>query len=74
MLEEAKRILCQIARNAEGLTFSFDDARKWNKIRANELSPYLGELIAKGVINKPRRSEYEIFHTLFKEFLRGQNF
>ena len=70
---KAKKILCQIARNSQGLKFSFDEARKWNKIRANELSPYLGELIAKGVINKPRRSEYEIFHTLFKEFLKVQN-
>jgi len=68
----AKMILCKIVQNVEKLDFSFKDAQKWTGVESNHLSPYIQELIRKGVINKPRRAEYSIFHSLFKEFLLGE--
>lgn len=66
---KAKKILCSIAKKVNRLSFNFKEAQEWTDLKSNHLSPYILEMIRKGTINKPRRGEYEIFHSLFKEYL-----
>lgn len=66
---KAKRVLCNIARNSNGLVFSSKDAALWNKMQNYQMSPYLGELTKRGVITKPSRGINRIFHGLFKDYL-----
>lgn len=66
-----KLILFKIANNINNLTFTFKDTLKITSMESNKLSPYLSELVVKGVITKISRANYKIFHSLFKEYLRN---
>lgn len=68
---KAKQIIKAIALNVESLEFSFSDAVKWVGTPGNRISPYILELVRKGVIIKPERGRYQIFHGLFKDFVNG---
>ncbi|MEK6864730.1 MAG: AAA family ATPase [Nanoarchaeota archaeon] len=67
----AKEILMRIAKNAKQLEFSFSEAIKWTGEDSNYLSPYIQEMLRKGVINKPERGKYTFFHGAFLEYLKG---
>ena len=65
-----KNVLFNIASKIQSLQFTFREALKITSIREpNKLSPYLSELVVKGVITKISRANYKIFHHLFKEYL-----
>lgn len=66
----AKEILCIIATNANGLNFTFNEAVKWCKREGHSVSPYIQELLRKGVLNKPSRGHYEFFHSLFLDYVK----
>ncbi len=66
----AKEILLKIASNIKGLEFTFNEAVEWTEKPKNFVSPYFKELLRKGVLNKPERGRYQIFHTLFLEYLK----
>ncbi|HIJ97499.1 TPA: AAA family ATPase [archaeon] len=70
---KAKEIIIKIARNAKTLEFSFKDAVTWLDMPRSYVSPYIKELLRKGVLDKPERGRYRIFHTLFLEYLSSQN-
>lgn len=65
----AQEILQSIASKSKTLEFSFKDAVEWLDMPRNYVSPYVKELLRKGVLNKPRRGSYQIFHTLFLEYI-----
>lgn len=65
----AQEILQRIASKSKTLEFSFKDAVDWLDMPRNYVSPYIKELLRKGVLNKPRRGSYQIFHTLFLEYV-----
>ncbi len=67
---QAKKILKVIADNTKDLDFTFSDVVNWTKKEGNQISPYIQELFRKGVINKPERGKYQIFHQLFLDYLR----
>ena len=67
---KAKSIIRQIARNTPGLEFNFRQSLEFTKMPKNFVSPYIKELLRKGAINKPERGKYQIFHSLFKEYLK----
>ena len=67
---KAREILKNIAKRTKKLQFSFKDAVDWTKMPRNYVSPYIQELIRKGVLDKPDRGKYRIFHTLFLEYLK----
>jgi len=69
---KAKQIIKAIASNAASLEFSFSEAVKWVGTPGNRISPYILELVRKGVIIKPERGRYQIFHGLFKDFVNGR--
>lgn len=66
----AKEHLRQIASHAKGKEFSFSEAVEWTETESSYLSPYIQELLRKGILNKPGRGKYEIFHELFLEYLK----
>lgn len=66
---KAQDILQRIASKSKTLAFSFKDAVDWLDMPRNYVSPYIKELLRKGVLNKPRRGSYQIFHTLFLEYV-----
>ncbi len=66
----AKEIILKIASNIKGLEFTFNEAVDWVGKPKNFVSPYFKELLRKGVLNKPERGRYQIFHTLFLEYLK----
>ena len=66
---QAKRIICKLAKNVKGLKFNSSEARKITGMENNQISPYFGEFIKRGILTKPSRGTYWIFHTLFKEYL-----
>jgi nucleoside-triphosphatase THEP1 len=66
---QAKRIICRLARSVKGLKFNSLEARKITGMENNQISPYFGEFIKRGILTKPSRGTYWIFHTLFKEYL-----
>jgi len=67
---KAKSILKAIAVNAHDEAFSFSEAVKWTKLESNCLSPYIQELLRRGILNKPERARYEFFHGLFLEYVK----
>jgi Cdc6-like AAA superfamily ATPase len=67
---KAKKIICEISNNVNDLDFTFKDAINWTKMEGNYLSPYMLELTRKGIINRPERANYQIFHSLFKTYLK----
>ena len=69
---KAKEMIIRIAKNSEGLDFTFKQAVEWTKEKRNYIAPYIQELVRKGVINKPERSRYSVFHTLFLDYLKKQ--
>lgn len=69
---KAREIIITIAKNAKALEFSFKDAVDWLKMPRNYVSPYIKELLRKGVLDKPDRGRYRIFHTLFLRYLASK--
>ncbi len=69
---KAREIIITISKNAKTLEFSFKDAVEWLKMPSNYVSPYIKELLRKGVLDKPDRGRYKIFHTLFLEYLASK--
>ena len=67
---KAKEVLFKICNNINSLNFSFREAIKWTKLNGNYVSPYIQELLRKGIINKPERGKYQIFHKLFIEYVK----
>lgn len=67
---KAKDILKTIIKHASNTKFSFKDAVNWTNLERNNLSPYIQELLRKGILNKPERGQYEIFHALFLEYVK----
>lgn len=67
---KAKIVLSKIARNIKGLDFTFSEAVKWAGLNSNYTSPYIQELLRKGIINKPQRGRYQLFHKLFVEYVK----
>ena len=66
---QAKKIISLIASNIRGLKFTLNEATKITKMQNNQLSGYFGEFLKRGILTKPSRGVYWIFHTLFKEYL-----
>lgn len=69
---KAREIITTIAKKSKSLEFSFKDAVEWNKMPRNYVSPYIKELLRKGVLDKPDRGKYKIFHTLFLGYLASK--
>jgi predicted transcriptional regulator len=69
---KAKSILKRIADNAKGTRFSFSESVKWADDAPSRVSPYIQELMRKGVITRIERGKYELFHGLFKDFVSSQ--
>jgi len=67
----AKQVLQTIVHHTTKLDFMFSDAVKWNKSKNNKISPYINELMRKGVIYKLERGRYQFFHGLFVEYVKG---
>ncbi len=69
---KAKEYLGVIAGNIKTVDFSFSDVVEWTKMQGSSISPYIQELLRKGIINKPERGQYQIFHRLFLEYVRDK--
>lgn len=67
---KAKEILRIIAKKATRREFSFKEAVEWTGSEGPSVSPYIAELVRKGVVNKLERGRYQIFHSLFLEYLK----
>ena len=67
---KAKEILSKIANNVKNLDFTFREAVNWTELEPNYVSPYIQELLRKGIINKPERGKYRLFHKLFIEYIK----
>ncbi len=67
--KKAKEILLAICKNSKKNEFTPQEAIKWSKEAGSYLSPYFLELLRKGILNKPERATYHIFHTLFLEYV-----
>ncbi|MBI2668844.1 AAA family ATPase [Candidatus Woesearchaeota archaeon] len=67
--KKAKEILIAICKNSKKNEFTLKEAIKWSKETGSYLSPYILELLRKGILNKPERATYRIFHTLFLEYV-----
>lgn len=66
---QAKKIICLIAKNIKGLKFSLSQATQVTKMQNNQLSGYFADFLKRGILTKPSRGIYWIFHTQFKEYL-----
>lgn len=66
---QAKRIICEIAKKIKGLKFTLAEATEITKMQNNQLSGYFAEFLKRGILTKPSRGIYWIFHTQFKEYL-----
>ncbi len=66
----AKNLIKTICKHTKTQKFSFSDAVKWMDIDGNYVSPYIQELLIKGIINKPSRGKYVIFHQLFMDYVK----
>jgi len=66
---QAKRIICKIAKEIKGLKFTMNEATLITNMPNNQLSGYFGEFLKRGILTKPSRGVYWIFHTQFKEYL-----
>ncbi len=69
---KAKEVINVIAENIISIKFSFREAVVWTKMERNYVSPYIQELLRKGILNKPERGQYEVFHSLFLDYIRRQ--
>jgi len=67
---KAKDILKIICDNVKGLDFTFSEAVEWTKMERHYTSPYIQELLRKGILNKPERGRYQLFHRLFVEYVK----
>lgn len=67
--KKAKEILIAICTNSKKNEFTLKEATKWSKETSSYLSPYILELLKRGILNKPERATYCIFHTLFLEYV-----
>jgi len=72
LTNKAKEVINVIAKNIQGINFSFREAVAWSKMERNYLSPYIQELLRKGILNKPERGQYQVFHPLFLEYIKRQ--
>jgi hypothetical protein len=68
---KAKTVLYKIALNLKELDFSFREACVWTGMERNIVSPYIQELLRKGIINKPERGQYQVFHKLFLDYVKN---
>ncbi len=66
---QAKKIISTIACNIRGLKFTMNEATRITKMPNNQLSGYFAEFLKRGILTKPSRGIYWIFHTQFKEYL-----
>lgn len=69
---KAKEILMKICQNIDSTEFTFNQATDITKMKRTQIAPYIQELVKRGIINKPRRAHYAIFHKMFWEFIRSQ--
>ncbi len=69
---KARDMIIIIAKRARTLEFSFRDSVEWLNKPKNYISPYINELLRKGVLDKPDRGRYKIFHTLFRQYLASK--
>ncbi len=69
---KAKEYLEVIANNLKTTEFSFSDVVKWTGLEGSSISPYIQELLRKGIINKPERGQYQVFHRLFLEYVKNK--
>lgn len=67
---QAKKIICLIASDIKGLKFTMNEATKITNMENNQLSGYFAEFLRRGILTKPSRGVYWIFHTLLKEYLK----
>jgi Holliday junction resolvasome RuvABC ATP-dependent DNA helicase subunit len=68
---KAKSVLYKIAFNLKDLDFSFREACIWTEMERNIVSPYIQELLRKGILNKPERGQYQVFHKLFLDYVKN---
>ncbi len=70
LTKKAKEILIDVCKNVTAVKFTFREAIKWTGKEGSYLSPYILELLRKGILNKPERATYQIFHTSFVEYVK----
>lgn len=68
---KAKEVLFSIVKKLGKVNFAFSDAVKWVDMERSYLSPYIKEMLRKGILNKPERGRYELFHKLFLEYVQN---
>lgn len=68
---KAKEIMKKIADRTTKTRFSFKDSVDWSGMDKSYVSPYIQELLRKGILNKPERGQYEVFHGLFLEYVKS---
>jgi hypothetical protein len=71
---KGKDVLRKIVLGCESKMFEFSEAKKWTGMGSQSLSPYLVDLVKKGMIDKKERGTYEFFHTLFIEYIKRMEF
>jgi len=69
LTNKAKEVMKVIAANIDGTDFYFKEIVEWSKIERNYISPYIQELLRKGILNKPERAHYQVFHSLFLNYV-----
>ena len=67
---KGKTVLQSIVKNVDGTEFNFKEAIKWTGMPRNHVSPYIHEMMRKGILNKLERGRYQIFHGLFADYIR----
>ena len=70
LTNKAKEVMKIIAANIDGTDFYFKEIVEWSKIERNYVSPYIQELLKKGILNKPERAHYRVFHSLFLDYVK----
>lgn len=70
LTNKAKEIMKKIANNITGTNFYFKEVVAWSGMQRNYVSPYIQELLRKGILNKPERGHYQVFHSLFIEYIK----
>jgi len=68
---KAKDVMKKIANNINGTDFYFKEVVIWSEMERNYVSPYIQELLRKGILNKPERGHYYVFHSLFIEYVKN---
>lgn len=67
---KGKDVLRKIVLGCDDGPFEFSTIKKWTGMSPQSLSPYLVDMVKKGILNKKERGTYEFFHSLFIEYIR----